>query len=83
MQQLRRNRAPIPTAKVTTSTEIIPRDVLFGNPEYASPIISPDGKLLAYLRPDADGVLNVWCTATHGALPPTPWLAAPRLPLDA
>ena len=30
----------------------------FGNPEYASPTISPDGKLLAYIRP-TDGVLNV------------------------
>jgi len=42
----------------TTSEEIIPRDILFGNPEYASPSISPDGKLLAYIRP-TDGVLNV------------------------
>ena len=24
-------------------------------------MISPNGKLLAYLRPNADGVLNVWC----------------------
>ena len=43
----------------TTSDEIIPRDILFGNPEYASPSISPDGKLLAYVRPD-EGVLNVF-----------------------
>eukprot|EP00746_Dinoflagellata_sp_MGD_P090315 gnl/MRDRNA2_/MRDRNA2_35659_c0_seq1.p1 gnl/MRDRNA2_/MRDRNA2_35659_c0~~gnl/MRDRNA2_/MRDRNA2_35659_c0_seq1.p1 ORF type:complete len:764 (-),score=151.99 gnl/MRDRNA2_/MRDRNA2_35659_c0_seq1:113-2218(-) len=43
-------------------TPLIPREVLFGNPEYASPMISPDGKLLAYLRPDpTTGVLNVWC----------------------
>lgn len=46
---------------LTTSPEIIPKDVLFGNPEYAGPDISPDGKLLAYLRPDEDGILNVWC----------------------
>ena len=45
----------------TTSSDVIPRDVLFGNPEYASPSISPDGKLLSYLRPNADGVLNIWC----------------------
>ena len=43
----------------TTSEQIIPRDVLFGNPEYASPNISPDGTLLAYIRP-VEGVLNVW-----------------------
>jgi dipeptidyl aminopeptidase/acylaminoacyl peptidase len=38
---------------------LIPREVLFGNPEKASPQISPDGKYLAYLAPK-DGVLNVW-----------------------
>jgi hypothetical protein len=44
----------------TTDQKLIPREVLFGNPEYASPSISPDGKMLAYIRPQ-DGVLNVWC----------------------
>lgn len=38
---------------------LIPREVLFGNPEKASPQISPDGRMLAYLAPD-NGVLNVW-----------------------
>ncbi len=38
---------------------LIPRDDLFGNPEKASPHISPDGTRLAYLAPD-EGVLNVW-----------------------
>jgi dipeptidyl aminopeptidase/acylaminoacyl peptidase len=38
----------------------IPRELLFGNPERASPKISPDGKRLAWLAPD-EGVLNVWC----------------------
>jgi dipeptidyl aminopeptidase/acylaminoacyl peptidase len=38
---------------------LIPRDVLFGNPEKAGPQISPDGKMIAYLAPDG-GVLNVW-----------------------
>ena len=37
----------------------IPLEDLFGNPVKASPQISRDGKLLAYLAPD-DGVLNVW-----------------------
>jgi len=41
------------------TTPLIPREVLFGNPEKASPQISPDGKQLAYLAP-VDGVLNVW-----------------------
>lgn len=38
---------------------LIPRDVLFGNPERLSPAISPEGGRLAYIAPD-DGVLNVW-----------------------
>lgn len=38
---------------------LIPRDILFGNPEKSSPKLSPDGKFMAYLAPDK-GVLNVW-----------------------
>jgi dipeptidyl aminopeptidase/acylaminoacyl peptidase len=39
--------------------ELIPRKILFGNPERSSPQLSPDGKMLAYLAPD-EGVMNVW-----------------------
>ena len=39
---------------------IIPREVLFGNPERAAPQLSPDGRLLAYLAPDNRNVLQVW-----------------------
>ena len=39
---------------------LIPRDVLFGNPDKAGPQISPDGKHLAYLAPDEKNVLQVW-----------------------
>jgi dipeptidyl aminopeptidase/acylaminoacyl peptidase len=39
---------------------LIPRDVLFGNPDKASPQISPDGKHIAYLAPDDKNVLQVW-----------------------
>src|SRR5216683_378221 len=47
--------------------ELIPRDVLFGNPERVSPHISPDGSQLAWIAP-RDGVLNVWVApiATSG-----------------
>jgi len=38
---------------------LIPRQVLFGNPERFSPKISPDGTRLAWIAPD-DGILNVW-----------------------
>jgi dipeptidyl aminopeptidase/acylaminoacyl peptidase len=39
--------------------DLIPRSVLFGNPDRTSPQISPDGTMLAYLAPD-QGVLNIW-----------------------
>ncbi len=39
--------------------ELIPRSVLFGNPERTSPQLSPDGSQLAWVAP-RDGVLNVW-----------------------
>jgi len=39
--------------------ELIPRKVLFGNPERVSPRLSPDGTRLAWIAPN-DGVLNVW-----------------------
>jgi len=39
---------------------LIPRDILFGNPERTSPELSPDGKLLAWLAPDTNNVLQVW-----------------------
>ena len=40
-------------------TELIPRKVLFDNPDKASLRISPDGKHISYLAP-LNGVLNVW-----------------------
>ncbi len=39
--------------------DLVPRHVLFGNPERVSPHISPDGSQLAWIAP-RDGVLNVW-----------------------
>ena len=40
------------------NTPLIPRRVLFGNPDKVSPQISPDGKHLAYIAP-TEGVLNL------------------------
>ena len=45
---------PVPSA-----TPLIPRDILFGNPEKAAAQISPDGKWLSWTAPSA-GVLNIW-----------------------
>ena len=50
---------PAPRADAT----LIPRDILFGNPDRAQPRLSPDGKRLAFLAP-VDGVLNVWVGPT-------------------
>jgi dipeptidyl aminopeptidase/acylaminoacyl peptidase len=46
-------------AKAVAKTPLIPRKVLFDNPDRAGAKISPDGKHLSYLAP-VDGVLNVW-----------------------
>jgi dipeptidyl aminopeptidase/acylaminoacyl peptidase len=48
---------------------LIPRELLFGNPERANPQISPDGLQLAWLAPDKNGVLNVWASAIDGTNP--------------
>ncbi len=47
-----------PTA--ATSLPLIPRQLLFGNPEKTAATLSPDGTKLAYLAPDEKNVLNVW-----------------------
>jgi dipeptidyl aminopeptidase/acylaminoacyl peptidase len=52
--------APAPAAAVGHPREdLIPRAVLFGNPERGAPVLSPDGKMIAYTAP-ADGVMNVF-----------------------
>jgi len=43
--------------------DLIPLDVLFGNPERRAPALSPDGSKLAYLAP-VEGVLNIWVGST-------------------
>ncbi len=45
--------------------DLIPRSVLFGNPERTSPEISPDGGSLAWIAP-RDGVLNLWVAPIGG-----------------
>jgi hypothetical protein len=51
---------------------LIPRDVLFGNPKYNAPTLSPDGRHLVHRAPSGDivgggGVLNVWVRRTFDA----------------
>lgn len=44
----------------TQQPPLIPREILFGNPERTSPRLSPDGKYLAYIAPDEKNILQVW-----------------------
>ena len=39
---------------------LLPREVLFGNPERSHPQISPGGDHIAWLAADKNGVVNVW-----------------------
>lgn len=45
---------------------LIPRDVLFANPDRAQVRLSPDGKWISFLAP-FDGVLNVWLRPADAA----------------
>lgn len=42
-----------------SEVNIIPRNVLFGNPVKTSPQISPNGKMMSYIAP-LNNVLNIW-----------------------
>ncbi len=48
---------------------LIPREILFGNPERSHPEVSPDGAQIAWLAPDKNEVLNVWASAIDGKNP--------------
>jgi dipeptidyl aminopeptidase/acylaminoacyl peptidase len=54
---------PLPTSPASPPA-LIPREVLFGDPERLSPQLSPDGNHLAWLAPD-QGVLNLWTRNLH------------------
>ncbi len=43
---------------------LIPRSIVFGNPDKGAPAISPDGAQLAFLAPH-EGVMNVWVGPAH------------------
>lgn len=42
---------------------LLPRSLLFANPDRAMPLLSHDGKRISYLS-NVDGVLNVWVART-------------------
>ena len=49
----------------SSTPPLIPREVLFGNPEIAGVQLSPDGTRIAYLAP-YQGVLNLWVRDLDG-----------------
>src|SRR5579862_7743296 len=61
--------------------DLIPRSVLFGNPERTNPRLAPDGSQLAWIAP-LDGVLNVW-VAPISAASGVDWDAARAVTDDA
>lgn len=56
------------SAEVGASPPLIPRQVLFGNPEIIGVSLSPDGRRISYLAPD-QGVLNLWVQDLDGDAP--------------
>ncbi len=46
-------------ASLYNQAPLIPKDILFGNPIKVKPILSPDGKKIAYVAP-YNKVLNLW-----------------------
>ena len=50
---------------------LVPRDVLFGNPDKVGPSLSPDGTKIAYIAP-YEGVLNVWVGPADGSAEASP-----------
>lgn len=55
----------------TAPRALIPRRVLFSNPDRINPVLSPDGITLAYAAPH-EGVMNVWTRPVDGSAPARP-----------
>ena len=52
-----------PSHQTAKEPTLIPRHVLFGNPQKSQARLSPNGRWLSYLAP-VDGILNVWVGPT-------------------
>ncbi len=50
---------PVTTPSSQDEPVLIPRSILFGNPQRASARLSPNGKWLSFLAP-VNGILNIW-----------------------
>ena len=49
-----------PMASRAEPPPLIPREILFGNPEKVQPQLSPDGTRMAWIAPDKKNILQVW-----------------------
>jgi len=58
-----------PLAPAGELPPLIPREILFGNPERLNPQISPDGSQISWLAGGKNAVLNVWIASIDGANP--------------
>jgi len=56
--------AILPAVAAFGPNDVIPRKIIFGNPERNYPIISPDGSRIAFLAP-LNGVMNLWVGPTN------------------
>ncbi|MCH2140615.1 MAG: S9 family peptidase [Phycisphaerales bacterium] len=54
--------------QTTSPNDLIPRELIFGNPERSNVSISPDGSMLAFRAP-VDGVMNAWVQPIEGGEP--------------
>ncbi|MBK6922876.1 MAG: S9 family peptidase [Deltaproteobacteria bacterium] len=61
-------------------SDLIPRAVLFGNPERSAAQLSPDGKWVSWLAP-REGVLNVWVAPAGDLTKAKPVTAAKKQPV--
>lgn len=80
---------PIPAADVAepaadvlgeSSSDLIPRALIFGNPEHTAVQVSPDGKWISWLAP-REGVLNVWVAPAGDLTKARPVTAAKTRPI--
>jgi len=53
------NKTENKTDNLNGNVSLIPREILFGNPDKTSVLLSPDGSKISFLAP-VNGVLNVW-----------------------
>lgn len=78
-----RGKRPAPSAAVPVGnprSDLIPRAVLFGNPERSDVQVSPDGKWISWLAPQG-GVLNVWVAPAGDLAKAKPVTAAKEQPI--